>query len=61
MEREPARRVEPVPSLLPAPEHIAYLANLLTVLAVLFGAFYVWRQRKAKRRVDLLASGRGYA
>lgn len=61
MERQPARRSEPVPSLLPAPEHIAYLANLLTVLAVLYGALYVWRQRRAKSRVDGLSPGRGFA
>lgn len=33
---------------LPAADHLAYLANLLTVLAVLYGAWIVWRHDHRK-------------
>jgi hypothetical protein len=38
------------PSLMPRAEHLAYLANLLTVLAILYAVWYTHRgQRKAKK------------
>jgi hypothetical protein len=42
--------VEPTPALLPRAEHLAYLANLLTVLAILYAVWYTHRgRRKAKK------------
>lgn len=38
------------PEFLPKPEHLAYLANLLTVMAVLYAAFYVHRERRRRQR-----------
>lgn len=38
------------PSFLPRPEHVQYLSALLTVLAVLYGAYYVWKRDRRSRR-----------
>lgn len=42
---------------LPAAPHVAYLANLLTVLAVGYAAYYLWQQDRAARS----NAGVGYA
>lgn len=42
---EPADRP---PLFLPAPEHLAYLANLLTVLGILYA---VWEIHKSRRKL----------
>lgn len=35
---------------LPAAEHVAYLANLLTLLALGYAAYYVWRHDRDAER-----------
>lgn len=44
------QRADPTPSLLPRPEHLAYVANLLTVLGILLGAYVVLREERARKR-----------
>lgn len=44
---------DPAPSLLPRPDHVAYLANLLTVLGILLGAYVVIRKQRAAKRAQV--------
>jgi hypothetical protein len=37
-------------SFLPRDDHLAYLANLLTVLAILYAAWYLHRGRRATKK-----------
>lgn len=38
-----------IPGFLPRAEHLAYLSSLVTVLAVLYGAYYIWRRDRRSR------------
>jgi len=37
---------QPTPAFLPRAEHLAYLANLLTVLGILYAVSVLWRKRR---------------
>lgn len=41
---------EPTPGFLPNPEHIAYLANLLTVLGILYAVWILHRSRRNQKK-----------
>lgn len=46
-------RAANTPTFLPRPEHIAYLANLLTVLTILYLAWHTFQRSRATRKGNI--------
>jgi hypothetical protein len=45
---------DPTPSVLPRAEHLAYLANLLTVLGILYAAWALHNRRRAASKGNVV-------